>query len=309
MAHIEMFCNEEGIFRKSGSHSRIEQMITDLGSLPFESVASNPSYSLPDFSSVLKHYFKELPEPLLLRKHLEAYRQASDMDDEKRMLCLQLLMLLLPPTHHIVLTHLLHLLSIVSHSETSLMTPHNLAVVFGPTLFLHKTLDDVMGEVLPKVTSLLEYMIMHNVEIFEIPVEVRLVAEKYMKRREISEDTSAIPVDIYSSACKKTCSTSEFHEQGRDNAVAELASLYEYVKKMPDGPQKQMFLKKFETGSKMAGTPPPYVKSKKTKENKATPKLPKAVGSHQINSTVTPMRPVFKKGFQLLVSNVLTSRV
>lgn len=62
-----------------------------------------------------------------------------DMEGEKRMLCLQLLMLLLPPTHHIVLTHLLHLLSIVSQSESSLMTPHNLAVVFGPTLFLHKT--------------------------------------------------------------------------------------------------------------------------------------------------------------------------
>lgn len=79
MAHIETFCDEEGIFRKSGSHSRIEQMISDLGSLPFESVASNPLYSPPDFSSVLKHYFKELPEPLLLRKHLEAYRQASGM--------------------------------------------------------------------------------------------------------------------------------------------------------------------------------------------------------------------------------------
>lgn len=37
---------------------------------------------------------------------------------------------------------------------------------------------------------------------------------------------------------------SEFHEQGKDNAMAELASLYEYVQKMPDGPQKQMFLKK-----------------------------------------------------------------
>lgn len=27
-----------------------------------------------------------------------------------------------------------------------------------------------MGEVLPKVTSLLEYMIMHNVEIFEVAI-------------------------------------------------------------------------------------------------------------------------------------------
>ena len=58
------------------------------------------------------------------------------------------------------------------------------------------------------------------------------------------QDSSSIPVDIYSSACKKTCSMSEFHERGKDNAMAELASLYEYVQKMPDGPQKQMFLKK-----------------------------------------------------------------
>lgn len=77
MSHMETFSNEEGLFRKSGSHSRIEQMISDLESLPFESVASNPSYSPPDFSSVLKNFLKELPEPLLLRRHLEAYRQAA----------------------------------------------------------------------------------------------------------------------------------------------------------------------------------------------------------------------------------------
>ena len=32
-------------------------------------------------------------------------------------------------------------------------------------------------------------------------------------------------------------------------AVAELASLYEHVKKMPEGPQKQYFLKKVFTVS------------------------------------------------------------
>ena len=44
-------------------------------------------------------------------------------------------MLLLPPSHHTVLSHLLHLLSIISHTEESRMNAHNLAVIFGPTLF------------------------------------------------------------------------------------------------------------------------------------------------------------------------------
>lgn len=54
-----------------------------------------------------------------------------------------------------------------------------------------------------------------------------------------------MPIDMYSSSCQQvSLSAEEFHQKGRENATAELASLYEYVYKMPEGPQKQHFLKK-----------------------------------------------------------------
>lgn len=55
--------------------------------------------------------------------------------DDKRTLCLQLLVLLLPPLHHTALAGLLSLLCIVAQCQESKMDAHNLAVVFAPTLF------------------------------------------------------------------------------------------------------------------------------------------------------------------------------
>jgi hypothetical protein len=313
MSFMESFADEEGIFRKPGSHSRVEQLTRDLETLPFDRIITNETFTPPDYASVLKAFFNGLSEPLMLLRHGEAYRQASMMaSDVKRTLCLQLLMLLLPPTHHIILTHLLHLLSLISQSHDSKMDAHNLALVFGPTLFFNTKDDNFSPEMIPIITSLLEHMILNNVEIFEVPSEVRLVAEKYLKRKETCKDDdgggAVVPVDIYSSACKKSCDVGEYHQKGQDMANAELASLYEYVKNMPDGPQKQHFLKKFENNSKLAGTPPPFTKSKKTKENRHTPKISLhhkgIVKSHE---TATPMRPSFNKKSLSDSNNITTN--
>lgn len=47
--------------------------------------------------------------------------------------------------------------------------------------------------------------------------------------------------------CTTSCrqeSSANFHAAGQERAAAELASLYEHIKNMPDGPQKTHFLKK-----------------------------------------------------------------
>lgn len=87
--------------------------------------------------------------------------------------CLQLLMLLLPPAHRIVMQHLLQLLSLVASCTQSKMNEHNLALVFAPTLFLssspHNDTPPVV-ETLEKVVSLLQYMIRNPLEIFEVKI-------------------------------------------------------------------------------------------------------------------------------------------
>lgn len=77
VGHMEEYATEEGLFRKPGSKSRVEQLAQELARTPFHFVASNPSYTAHDYASVLKHYFSELPEPLMLQRNSEAYHQAA----------------------------------------------------------------------------------------------------------------------------------------------------------------------------------------------------------------------------------------
>ena len=74
---MEEYVTEEGLFRKSGSKVRVEQLAQQLSRTPFHIIACNPSYTAHDYASVLKHYFSELPEPLMLQRNSEAYHQAT----------------------------------------------------------------------------------------------------------------------------------------------------------------------------------------------------------------------------------------
>ena len=57
-----------------------------------------------------------------------------------------------------------------------------------------------------------------------------------------AEDDDLV-IDQYSTSCKRQC-VEDFHENGKEQATDELAKLYEFVKNMPEGPQKNHFLKK-----------------------------------------------------------------
>ena len=169
MAHVESFASCEGIFRKSGSKHRVDQLVRDLGEREFQQILLSVTYKPHDYTSMLKQFFSELPESLLLKRHLDAYMQTAGEKHSLHVtkihhintklahcsifshssLCspalstpaamtksLQLLMLLLPPSHRIVAQHLLQLLSFVASCAQSKMDAHNLALVFAPTLFL-----------------------------------------------------------------------------------------------------------------------------------------------------------------------------
>lgn len=159
ITHMESFANHEGIFRKSGSKHRIEQLVRDLGEKDFEQIVLSEMYKPHDYASMLKQYFSEMQEPLFLNRHLDAYMQTAGRVGVHLSLCyhsistysiyhaglsttaattksLQLLMLLLPPLHRVVAQHLLQLLSYIASCTQSKMDAHNLALVFAPTLFL-----------------------------------------------------------------------------------------------------------------------------------------------------------------------------
>ena len=77
ITHIHRYVMLEGLFRKPGNKSRIELLIAELDRSGVDGVVADTNYSGHDFASVLKQFLSELPEPLLVKRYLDAYLQAS----------------------------------------------------------------------------------------------------------------------------------------------------------------------------------------------------------------------------------------
>ncbi|XP_006859535.1 PREDICTED: rho GTPase-activating protein 9 [Chrysochloris asiatica] len=88
-------------------------------------------------TGALKLFLRELPQPLVPPLLLPHFRAAlALLESEQRLSQIQELIGSMPKPNHDTLRHLLeHLCRVITHSDKNRMTPHNLGIVFGPTLF------------------------------------------------------------------------------------------------------------------------------------------------------------------------------
>ncbi|XP_050054847.1 rho GTPase-activating protein 21 isoform X4 [Aphis gossypii] len=96
-------------------------------------------------SSLLKSFFRRLPDALLTTEMYPHFIEADKIDDPvQRMVKLRELVHKLPDHHFETLRYLLmHLKKIVQHSGVNKMEARNLAIVFGPTL-VHSADDNMV---------------------------------------------------------------------------------------------------------------------------------------------------------------------
>ncbi|XP_054436238.1 rho GTPase-activating protein 9 isoform X2 [Pteronotus mesoamericanus] len=88
-------------------------------------------------TGALKLFLRELPQPLIPPLLLPHFRAALALpESEQRLSQIRELIVSLPKPNHDTLRYLLeHLCRVMTHSDKNRMTPHNLGIVFGPTLF------------------------------------------------------------------------------------------------------------------------------------------------------------------------------
>jgi RalA-binding protein 1 len=131
---LRSWLSEEGIFRLSGSQSRILywKKRFDLGDDP-------PLHSEGDphvVSGLLKLYLRELPQSILTQPmlpHFEACLQLTNV--QAQAMYLKSLLAQLPEINSAVFFYLLELfVSVFQHSSQNLMSIQNLAVIFSPGL-------------------------------------------------------------------------------------------------------------------------------------------------------------------------------
>ncbi|KAK9536546.1 hypothetical protein VZT92_006319 [Zoarces viviparus] len=136
LSHLRTHCLDQvGLFRKSGVKSRILALRQQCELSP-DSV-SYEDQSAYDVADMVKQFFRDLPEPLLTSKLGETFLHIYQyVPKEQRLQAVRAAILLMPDENREVLQALLYFLrDVTSLVEENQMTPMNLAVCLGPSLF------------------------------------------------------------------------------------------------------------------------------------------------------------------------------
>ncbi|KAL0611842.1 Rho GTPase-activating protein 9 [Plecturocebus cupreus] len=127
----------DGIYRVSGNLAVVQKLrfLVDRESrLDLDSAEWDDIHVV---TGALKLFLRELPQPLVPPLLLPHFRAALALSESEQCLSqIQELIGSMPKPNHDTLRYLLeHLCRVIAHSDKNRMTPHNLGIVFGPTLF------------------------------------------------------------------------------------------------------------------------------------------------------------------------------
>lgn len=130
-------CLSEGVYRRSGSCANATRLLSAFRKDAWAVQLSQQDYSVFDVASVLKRFFRDLPESVFtteLHTLLCNAVKCNCPEDEKVILYRSLLERL-PAINYVTVRLLLsHLYYIQLQSDKNLMTVQNLASIWGPTL-------------------------------------------------------------------------------------------------------------------------------------------------------------------------------
>ncbi|XP_069737777.1 arf-GAP with Rho-GAP domain, ANK repeat and PH domain-containing protein 1 isoform X2 [Phaenicophaeus curvirostris] len=153
----------EGIYRKSGQNSKTTSLLETLRRDARGVRLKEGDHHVDDVANTLKRFFRELGDGVFTRRWGHDWLRASALEDEEEKISeYRRLLGSLPTVNRATLKTLInHLFRVQLFSGENQMTTHNLAIVFGPTLFQTDGKDHKAGRVV-------EDLISHYVEIFNV---------------------------------------------------------------------------------------------------------------------------------------------
>uniref|UniRef100_A0AAZ3SSJ6 StAR-related lipid transfer (START) domain containing 13a n=1 Tax=Oncorhynchus tshawytscha TaxID=74940 RepID=A0AAZ3SSJ6_ONCTS len=227
LSHLRTHCLDQvGLFRKSGVKSRIQALRQECETNP-DSVCYEDQ-SAYDVADMVKQFFRDLPEPLLTSKLGETFLHIYQyVPNEHRLQAVRAAILLMSDENREVLQTLLFFLrDVTSCVEENQMTPMNLAVCLGPSLFHLNILKN--GNLCPRsiqrkyatgrpdqkdlnenlsATQGLSHMITECQHLFEIPQEtVSQSPNSYME------------AELLASPLNELCKTHEEEEEEEEES-------------------------------------------------------------------------------------------
>ncbi|XP_046809339.1 rho GTPase-activating protein gacGG [Lucilia cuprina] len=276
---LEKNLQQEGIFRKTGSASRQNDLRAQIqNDKPLELETSG--YSAHDCATVFKGYLADLPEPLLTDAHYPAHLQiaplclginhhleqdkstttttnnAERVKKELHVLnSIQLLLLLLPDENRQLLQNIIDMLHAVAQQhEFNKMGPENLATLFAPHLICPRNLPpEALHYLAKKMSSIIAYMIIRGQDIFSVPAKLATDIRAYFlerKRKKTMSPEMTLDDSISDISTVNTVYTFVDREKtaaahNTNNTDTELAQLYAHIQSLPESSKKRRLIKQF----------------------------------------------------------------
>lgn len=161
----------EGIFRKSAGVHKINKLkaLFDEDSAKINLETQEFSYDIHAVACLLKLYFRELPEPLLLNENYEKWLNACKFEEEpRRLLEIKYLLKTLPvPNYQTTKVMIQFLKKVGDYSFLNKMSPDNLAIVLCPVfLWDKKSNSSAMLSEAADCAVVIEAMIRHAESLF-----------------------------------------------------------------------------------------------------------------------------------------------
>jgi len=138
----------EGIYRKSGGNSQVQQVKDWFENPSKDFDLSDPDLDIHAVTSGLKQYFRRLPVPLITYDVYDKLLDTTTISDkDSRIDAMQMALEDLPNVHYDTLQYLMqHLARVVLQEKENLMTPLNIAVVFAPTIMRPESLNRELSD-------------------------------------------------------------------------------------------------------------------------------------------------------------------
>ncbi|XP_042868900.1 uncharacterized protein LOC122251229 isoform X4 [Penaeus japonicus] len=261
---------QEGIFRKSGSLTRqqeLKNLLNSGGDLNLDYGV----YSAHDCASVLKSFLADLPEPLLTEAHYSIHCKIAEMHQShmsqeqkevahsRQIKALRLLFLLLPSENYQLLQDLLILLHrVAAYKEQNLMSAINLGTMFAPHILCpRKMAPNDLQYLSGTLSTSVAFMIENEPQLFKVPLELEYDVRQYWNnKKKMKHQLSKRSMMDAPTSTIFTFIDRELTAQANDKDVTEvaLAELYAYVQSLPDSAKKRRLIKQFNHASG-SGTP------------------------------------------------------
>ena len=178
---------EEGVFRKAGSIKKQQELLERVErgeDLELET----GHYNTHECASVLKTFLASLAEPLVTNACYQSHLDVAALDEEKydrKILCSQLLLELIPDQYYKLLKDLLFLLNGVAQREDeNKMSATNLGMMFCTHVLCPKLMSpeefQAKHSIFTKATT---FLIENPMKLFTIPEKLLLEVQTFLSRR------------------------------------------------------------------------------------------------------------------------------